>query len=42
MLLTHEWSTVFQVLLVMRDAIAGQMVTGEIEPMRGPEIILDF
>jgi hypothetical protein len=41
MLLTHEWSTVFEILLVMGNTVAGQMMTGEIESMRSPEIILN-
>jgi len=41
MLLTHKWSTVLQILLVMRDTVAGQMVTGEIESMSSPEIVLN-
>jgi hypothetical protein len=41
-LLTHEWSTVFEVLLVMGNTIAGQMVTGEIESMSSPEIVLNI
>jgi hypothetical protein len=41
-LLTHEWSTVFEVLLVVGNTIAGQMVTGEIESMSSPEIVLNI
>ena len=40
--LTHEWSTVFEVLLVVGNTIAGQMVAGEIESISSPEITLNF
>jgi hypothetical protein len=39
-MLTHERSTVFQVLLVVRDSVAGQVVTREIESMSSPKIVL--
>jgi len=40
-LLTHKWSTVLQILLVMRNTIAGQVMTCEVKSMSSPEIILN-
>lgn len=39
---THERSTVFEILFVVRDTIAGEVVTREIESVGGPKVVLRY